>query len=43
MVAIAAAVAFVFGSAVLIAEVVGGDDAGDGHGGGHAMERGDGH
>jgi hypothetical protein len=43
MVAIAAAVAFVFGSAVLVGEVVGGDDAGDGHGGGQATERGDGH
>src|SRR5829696_9186775 len=41
-VAIAAAVAFVFGSTVLIAELVGGDDSGDGHGGAHAMERGDG-
>ena len=39
VVAIAAAVAFVFGSAVLIAEVIGDDDSGEGHGGGHAVER----
>jgi hypothetical protein len=37
MVAIAAAVAFVFGSAVLIAEAVGNDD--EGHGGGHEMSQ----
>jgi hypothetical protein len=42
VVGIAAAVAFVFGSAVLMAEAVGGDGDG-GHGGGHPMERGDGH
>jgi Domain of unknown function (DUF4396) len=41
-VAIAAAVAFAFGSAVLIAEAVG-DDGGADHGGGHAMERSDEH
>jgi hypothetical protein len=39
VVAIAAAVAFIFGSAVLIAESVGGGDDDGGHGGGHAMER----
>ena len=38
-VAVAAAVAFVFGSAVLIAEAVGGDE-GDGHGDSHGMVRG---
>ncbi len=38
-VAIAAAVAFAFGSAVLIAEVVGGDDEPHGHDAGQAMER----
>ena len=36
-VAIVAVVAFAFGSAVLVAEAIGDDDAG--HGGGHAMER----
>jgi hypothetical protein len=43
-VAIAAAIAFVFGSAVLIGDVLGGDDdGGAGHGGGHQAERSDGH
>jgi Domain of unknown function (DUF4396) len=42
VVAIAAAVAFVFGSAVLIGEAFGGDEGGDSHGGGHEMERSDG-
>jgi uncharacterized protein DUF4396 len=41
-VAIAAAVAFAFGSTVLVAEAIG-DDGDAGHGGGHAMERADEH